>query len=364
MSRICHLTSVHQRYDVRIFMKECISLAKEHEVYLVVADGKGDEVKEGVYIRDTGVLTSRKDRFLNSAGLLYNRAMEIDAEVYHFHDPELIPLGLKLKKKGKKVIYDIHEDVVSDILTKKWIPKLIRKPVALFFKQYQYYAVKKFDYIITATPFIEGLFIKYNKAKVINNFPQIPEREKFDYDTKNEQICYAGLISERRGLNQMVDSFEEPVGKFIIAGRFEEESLLHDVEKRPGWKNINYVGSLPFREAEQVRDTSKIGLLLFHPGPNHTDSQPNKLFEYMEAGLAVVCSNFPLWRDLIEKNNCGICVDPYNVSGIRTAIKDLLGDQEKCREMGLNGRKLILEKYNWKHEAIQLNNIYKTLLNS
>jgi hypothetical protein len=110
--RIAHLTSAHPRDDIRIFLKECRSLAvRGHEVVLVVADGFGDEFRDGVMIADVGRSKGRLDRMVNTTRRVLRKALDLKADIYHLHDPELLPIGLALKSRGKKVVFDAHEDV-------------------------------------------------------------------------------------------------------------------------------------------------------------------------------------------------------------------------------------------------------------
>ena len=171
--KVCHLTSVHSYTDTRIFIKECKSLAKNgFEVHFVVP-GAPTSIIDGVHIhgvtKETG---NRLRRMTETVDRVYRKGLEIDADFYHFHDPELIPVGLKLKKRGKKVIYDVHEDVPRQVLTKKWLPKFTRILVSKVVEKYENRAAKKFDFIITATPFIRDRFLKIDcKALDVNNYP-------------------------------------------------------------------------------------------------------------------------------------------------------------------------------------------------
>ena len=86
------------------------------------------------------------------------------------------------------------------------------------------------------------------------------------------------------------------------------------------------------------------------------------MFEYMSAGLPVIASNFPKWKNIINETNCGICVNPENPDEIAKAIEFIMTHPKKAKEMGQNGRKLIEKKYNWSIEEKKLNIIYSSLL--
>jgi hypothetical protein len=176
LNKIAHLTSAHPRYDSRIFDKMCKSLSKKYNVNLIVADGKGNEVKENISIIDVGKSLNRKDRILNTTKKVFKKAIEMNARIYHLHDPELIPIGLKLKKLGKKVIFDSHEDVPKQILAKHYLNNFIKKTVSFLYAKYEIFTLKKFDFVIAATPFIKEKFIKKGiKSEDINNFPIIDD---------------------------------------------------------------------------------------------------------------------------------------------------------------------------------------------
>ncbi|MGH2645398.1 MAG: glycosyltransferase, partial [Chitinophagaceae bacterium] len=176
MIRVCHLTSVHPRYDVRIFYKECVSLAfAGYEVYLIVADGMGDEVKEGVHIVDVGKReTSRISRFIKTANIVFKKAIDLKAALYHIHDPELLRIAFKLNNKQTKVLYDAHEDLPRQILSKQYINQYTRKAVSVLTENLEVKIVRKLNGVIAASPAIRNRFLRVNKNTIdINNYPII-----------------------------------------------------------------------------------------------------------------------------------------------------------------------------------------------
>ncbi len=359
--KICHLTSVHHRNDTRIFIKEIPSLvAAGHDISVVVADGKGNEKREGYEIFDTGLESSRIRRILYSAGKVYRKALEINAAVYHFHDPELIPVGKKLIRAGKKVIYDVHEDVPRDIISKDWIPQFLRPVVARLFESYENNAAARFNCIIAATPFISKRFMKVNRNTVnINNYPIKNELATHLPENRTKRIVtYIGEITKIRGAKEMITAMEFINGELHLAGPYESVSFKSELQSLAGWEKVKDYGFVNRVQAKEMLAQSLAGLVIFLPEPNHINAQPNKIFEYMSAGVPVIGSDFPLWKEIIEGNRSGICVDPGNPEAIAFAINYIFEHPEEGKNMGMNGLKAIHEKYNWENEVEKLNNLY------
>ena len=368
MKKICQLTSVHPRNDTRIFLKECTSLAAAGwEVHLVVADGKGDDTLNGVFIHDVGKPSGRLDRFIGASKKVYKKGLEIDAELYHFHDPELCSIGLKLMRKGKKVIYDVHEDLPRQILSKHYINALLRKPLAFFVELYENFAARRFSYVITATPYIQKRFEKLNKASEnVNNYPLLNEldTELSDWNERKNEVCYVGNITKIRGLEYVVGAMNQLNGiVFKLAGSFTPNNLKEELAAIPGWDKTDGLGQINRQEVKAVMKSAKAGIVTFLPYGNHVHAQPNKLFEYMSQGIPVIASHFPLWKSIVEGYQCGICVDPANPDEIAEAIRTILGDDQKARSMGERGREAVLQKYNWGFEEKKLIEVYEHLTN-
>lgn len=363
--KICHLTSVHTYKDTRIFYKECASLSKAgFEVHLVAPDAPNN-ISNGIHLH--GLFTKTNNRFLRMTKVVaevYKKAIQIDANVYHFHDPELIPVGLLLKLKGKKVIYDVHEDYPREILSKYWIPKIFRWFISTLFEWFENNSSKIFDVIITATPHINNRFLKLGcNAININNYPILSELYMPENNIQKENVvCYVGSITEVRGIYQMVKALEYTNVKLLLGGMFSPPSLKEKIVQNDGWKSIIYLGYLSREDIKKVLSVSLAGLVVLNPEPNHLNSQPNKLFEYMSAGIPVIASNFPLWKEILEENNCGICVNPFDPKEIADAINWVVNHPREASEMGKRGRELIIKKYNWEKESLKLIKTYQNLL--
>ena len=374
MLKIAHLTSVHPRFDTRIFHKMCQSLAAVgHQVTLIVADGLDDESREGVLILDAGASKGRLDRIRNAPGRVFAKALVLNADLYHLHDPELIPIGLKLKRCGKRVIFDSHEDVPKQMLGKSYLnnPHLNKLLMWMLSKGIAFYenkACARFDGVVTATRFILDKFLRINSRTVdINNFPLLGELDaQIPWDTKAPEACYVGGIARIRGIVQVTQAMGEvrSMALLNLCGRFSEPAVEEECKAMPGWSNVNEYGFVDRGGVRDVLARSMAGLVTFYPLPNHIDAQPNKLFEYMSAGIPVIASDFPLWREIVLGNQCGLCVDPLEPVAIARAIDFLIEHRDEAREMGENGRRAVMERYNWANEERKLLHFYEDILDA
>ncbi|UVW30308.1 glycosyltransferase family 4 protein [Massilia sp. H6] len=363
MCKIVHLTSAHPRNDIRIFIKQCRTLAAHgYDVTLVVADGKGDAHVDGVTIADVGRLPGRLNRIFKVTKRVFDKAVALDADIYQFHDPELLPAGLKLKRLGKTVIFDSHEDTASQLVGKPYLDPLSRRVLPAMFAAYERFACSRFDGVIAATPCIRDLFLKINPVTVdINNFPIVGEfSTATPWNLKKDEVCYVGAISGIRGIRQMVRaaSLLQSGARLNLAGRFFDPVSEAQVRAHPGWGRVADLGLLDRAGVRDVMARSVAGLVTLLPLPNHVDSLPTKMFEYMSSGIPVIASNFKLWREIVEGNECGICVDPLDPQAIATAIDYLVCNPDIAKSMGERGRRAVMERYNWDVEATRLTDFY------
>lgn len=366
MKKIAHLTTVHKRFDTRIFIKMCSSIAKyDYDISLVVADGKRDQVKNGVSIINVGPKNeNRLLRMTKTVNRAFEKAMDLDADIYHLHDPELTMAGLKLKKLGKKVIFDAHEDLPKQIIVKPYLNKTTRIFLSKIFSFYEKWIYPKFDAIVAATPFIREKFLKINPNTLdINNYPLLHE---FDYNNnwlrRENEVTYVGGITKIRGIENIVSALDHTNSVCLnLAGTFGDTAFEEQIKNHESWAMVNELGFLNRQKVNKLLARSKAGIVTYLPAPNHFDAQPNKMFEYMSAGLPIISSNFRLWREIIEDNQCGLCVNPRDPKGIGEAMQYLIDHPLKAQEKGQNGRLAIEKKYNWSIEEKKLIKLYREL---
>lgn len=361
------MTSSHPAEDVRIFHKECKSLHQAGYDVFLIAPGESFE-KEGIHIVGVGHLgAGRKERFLKTAKDVYRKALQIDASIYHFHDPELLPYGVKLAKRGKCVIFDSHEHVVELMMDRDYIPNVIRIPGRFILDKYVRACVKKLSAVITVTPHIVRYYEQCAKKTVqIANFPIIAESQFEKLAPRNRSIVFAGGISSQWDHHRIINAIADiPECTYNLCGSVSVE-YLEKLKNIRGWEKVNYIGKLPFSEVSTFLKKSSIGVALLIPSHNTGGMEGTigntKIFEEMMAGLPIICTNFVLWKEMVDKHKCGIYVDPQNVDAIRDAIKWLLDNPKEAFSMGLNGIQAIRSEYNWSQEANKLNSLYAELL--
>lgn len=316
--------------------------------------------------------TSRFARMTRTVWLIYREALRQEADVYHFHDPELIPAGLLLRLAGKNVIYDLHEDYPKDILAKGYLPRWSRGTVAWLMEQLEKATCRHFSAIVAVTPAIaERLRMINRRTVVVYNYPRQEEvvlRDFFvPWSARQQTIAYIGGITRQRGIREMVAAMNIVLPSLgatleLLGPTVSGDIQLEEFQKHPGWARVRYRGVLDSESTFRTLHTVKAGLVPFHPIPNALESLPQKLFEYMGAGIPVIASNFPLWRRIVEDSGCGIVVDPLDPVSIAQAIEYVLTHPHEAEEMGRRGQAAVLERYNWSKEAEKLVALYSGLV--
>lgn len=369
--RIVHLTSVHSPFDVRIFVKECRSLARAGFHVTIIAPHTRDERVDGVHIKSVPMKASdgRLTRMTRTTWNVLRRAIDLDADLYHFHDPELIPVGLWLRWKGKKVIYDIHEDVPKDVVLKEYLPRWTRPPLASLIALLEEIAAKRFSALITVSPLIAERFYPHNgRTVLVFNYPELPsgtESNSVPWQSRHPVIVFPGGILPERGIREMVYAMACLPHQFPatleIASHYFPQDILEELQRHPGWRRVRLLGSLSRSQVQQRMAQAMAGIVTYLPDGQNLGAMPHKLFEFMASGIPVIASDFPLWRKLLEDVGCAVFVNPRHPDAIARAIEFIITHPADAEAMGERGKNAVCRVFNWNSQARELVNLYNGL---
>ena len=378
-AKVCIFTTVHPPFDTRTFHKEAKTLARAgYDVTLIVQHDR-DEVVEGVKIIALSKPRNRLTRIFGLTWRAFRLALRQKADVYHFHDPELLAVGVLLKLFTRsKVIYDVHEDVPKQILNKSWLPLWTRKPLSVVYEIVERICLPFIDVIVIAEDSYIDNYRGRENVIAIRNYPFLTnltidsaDGNPGENSVQDFRVTYVGGITKLRGALELIEAlrvlkeaaYQTVVLRLIgpLFPRTLERELNNLIQQYGLEKNVRIPGPVAHEKVASILARSNIGVAILHPDPNYVESLPTKLFEYMAAGLPVMASNFPLWREIVEGNNCGLCVDPLDPKATAQAIEYLLTHPEEARRMGENGRRAVEEKYNWETEGEKLLDLYKKL---
>jgi glycosyltransferase involved in cell wall biosynthesis len=361
--RVVHVSSVHQAGDPRIFEKQCTSLRRAGYDVRLVATGQVPahaELPVIAYRRSD----HRVVRMTAGVARAVVRAVAMRPKVVHLHDPELIPAVPFLRLLGIKVVFDSHEHIVASMPSKAYLRAGVRKVVQRFSALLVAMVDRTASAVVVATPAIATEF--HNpRTVVVQNFPVLDQwLDIGDRIRATNQLVYVGGITEGRGAFGMLDAIErlgESHGaRLALAGPVAPE-LLSRMQQHPGWRHADYVGVLDRAQVADLLARSTIGVVLLLPEPNYLRSQPTKMFEYMAAGLPVLASDYPLWRELVLPAGTGAVADPLDVGSVVREAAHLLEHPEERAAMGRRGRELVETTRNWRVEAEHLVELYDEL---
>lgn len=375
--KVCHLASKHKMNDMRIFEKECKSLAKAgFDVTLI---GFGDTAKTEVIdgVRCISLFCPIK----NNLELLKKRnkmsletALEVDADIYHLHEPELLPVGMKLKRKGKIVIFDSHEyygwqlrDNIHKIKVIK-VPAFLMKVFGNLYMHYEKHVCMKIDGVVQVCTMngVDYFDHRCQKTLFIRNLPSLSDytrKTPIDY-SQGPAVAMIGGITKERGITQLVEAAHHAKAKLLLAGAFSPKTYETELKESPAYACVDYKGFLDKKGMVALLEEANIGAsTLLNVGQyDKIDTLPTKVYDYMSMQLPVVISNTDFAQKMNEKYHFAICIDPEKPEDIADAIKWLKEHPEQAVEMGNNGRKAIEEEFNWEKESEKLVDFYKNLL--
>lgn len=300
-------------------------------------------------------------------------ALKTKASIYHYHDPELLPMGFVLRWVfGKKVVFDVHESVPRQIMSKPYLPRFTRRAIS-------------FCYKLIERVFITGqTMIVANKNSVsdysshtylVQNYPLADEQmvaAASDGKQRNgiPLLVYVGRVSRIRGAVvcielaaglarrghdfrvQLIGPYSETFGTELKA-KIEE---LHLQDK------VTLTGHMDWPEAMKLTSQAAIGLCLLLPEPNYTACLATKIIEYMMVGTPVLASDFDVWRPYVEGESTGMMANPTSIDDVVNVCEQMLGNPDELANMGRRGMEAVRTRYNWNREFEVLLECYENLL--
>lgn len=374
MKHICFISSAFGRDDSLIVMRQGRSLAESgFQVTYLVCDDQPDAFDKGIHYISTGYKPkSKKDRLKNNPRIIKEKLAEIDADVYQIAEPELFRVGFWLKRKGKKVIYNMRE-WYPGYYSRKFKNNQVKKFVHFLSEKYLKHSVKRFDAVVSCLVDKSEYIRKRLPCKLfedVTNYPLIDHDFSLsfeEYCSRKPVVCYFGSIYTNSCQEEMLDALTDfPEVTYLLAGIFYQDSYQQKLMQKAAWKQVEFINGFKREELPSiinqavignvVRDFSKTG------SPNGSRSVI-KIYETMEAGVPVVLSKVPLYEKMVEKYHCGICINPHSVEDFKNAIAYLLTHKKEAYEMGQNGRKAVLEEYSWDSQYKKYLSVIEKLLN-
>lgn len=351
-------------------MRQCKSLkAHGFDVSIITNDGDPDEILDGIPIFDCKKTWPRWKTLLFAKRQFMAKALEINADIYQLHSPELLSLGLSLKKAGKRVVYDAHEDMPRHIMEKEWLPRGSRQAISIMFEKYMMSTLSKYDEIISPHfHVIDKMKLSFGKGIAICNFPILSINDYLsveNYCNRDNIICYSGTVYDYSNQEEVLLALERlPETQYRIAG-YIEESHCQRLMDMPSGDRVKFLGRLSRSDLHEFYQASLVGLVVYDYKLNLGDRLgsygTNKIFEYMEAGIPFIATDYLLWKDIVDRYECGICVTPGRSDEIAAAIEFLLNDRERAYWMGQNGRRAVFDEFNWASEEKKYVGLFRRL---
>ncbi len=365
--KVVHLTSVHQPFDTRIFLKQCRTLAREGFEVVLIAPHTREEVVEGVQIRPVEQPRGRFARMLFTTFRIAFSALHENGDLYHIHDPELLPVGRWLQWRGYHVVFDMHENLPKSLLTKRWIWRPLRRPASFLCRVFERYLLGSLPVVFAETSY-QADYQWVKQSRIALNMPVIEDIPLTRQQHVTPTVGYIGVVCPSRGSRLTVEALGrlkqsgcevnfECVGPISV----EHQRELTECAGKLGSPGIRFYGEMPPQNGWSIIAQCHIGLAILQAVPNFIHSYPTKMFEYMAMGLPVIVTDVPLYRQVIESADCGICVDPENPAAVTEAIRWLVAHPDESARMGQRGRQAVLQHYSWEAEADKLLNLYEEL---
>ena len=374
--KVCHFASVHTTTDTRVFHRECTSLAKFFDVTFIGIGNKSG-LMNNVNVIAVPKPSNRIYRLLFTTWKVFFLAWKQHADIYHIHDAELIPFAFLFALRGKKVIYDIHENTYEDIMRKPWILDSFRWVLGLLFKTLEWLSAQSmYTILVIAKPEFAKKFIT-RKRVIIQNFADFEQFNSYRITQRQaivaNNLFYIGTVYDYYyDLIPIIKALHilKQQGKIIhfhcvgYKGRYVDTVLSKLPEYEELKEQLHFYGYLNTTEGYEISKTCKVGLCLKNQPEEILLSHERKFFEYMAAGLPVLACNYHIYKEIIDTHQIGKYVTIDDAKAISAALDELFFTTQKLDMYAANGVDAAELTFNWHAEETKLVDLYNNMANA
>lgn len=363
------LSTVHPPSDPRIVHKIVPALTKNYKVYACLPHAKESmDGQNDVTMIRLPHFRSLYNRIWLSHPLVLWKCFRLKPSIVHIFVPELIPIAFFFSWFGAEIIYEVQENLYKKFSIKSYNNSWLFKKL---FHYFDHLARRKFHLIFTENAYLgEYQHLKYPNA-VIHNYVSLPFIEQF-YRKGEPNIppvfYYCGVISMERCFDTMVKAFvilKKRVADFKVYFFGPVRFSASEAEQIPGFDivkdHFEFYGYTDLRVTLKHATGSTAGIALLKPVADYMDSYPTKLFEYMAMELPVITSDFPLYKNVVERTNSGFCISPFDHEKLAEQLFWLIQNPEGAKLLGKNGKTAVKSEYNWTNEEKILLSFYEKI---
>lgn len=367
--RICFVTSMHDWNDDRIFERAAVGLASLGHQVTFVAPAGNDMESEGVFIKAITKRT-RIQKHLFGPGEAFRQMKKIEADIYHFYNPNMMWKMRGWAKKGHAVFIDIHENYEARVDALP-LPAWFRKKAVICYRSLENWFCSSYNGITVVTETMaQKLSSSGTPVLVVDNVPYLKRLEQVqpaEIKDIRPTIITSGSHSDARNCMKAVEALpfivkEVPGVMMKFVGRFQppeyEKALIQKANELGVSGNFETEGMLPWLENFKRISKAHIGCVFYNDNLNNRVTLPNRLYEYMYVGLAVLGEDFPEVRNVLNKNNCGEVVNSQDPKDIAEKAIRLLKNPAQLNEYTKNARKAILLNHNFENALKALETFY------
>ncbi len=370
---VCHFTAAHGELKSRSYHMQCKPMAEAGVSVIYASPAAASEGQRNVRFVSLPKLTGKIRTLLASPSLL-RVLLRQRASVYHFQDPELLPLAFVMKTFFRKwIVFDCYEDFPSMAYTMRGLPVVLRPAVAKAVQLVQRLGALSFDGVMTADPLSLRRFGQSGKSEKLTfyNFPNLEFFPAPEPGVKDFDVVYRGGLSERAGTWNLLDAVRllavrgKPIRVLLIgySDNREVEAALRARIRLLGLTDaVEIQGRIEHHEMAKALSRARIGVSPLQDIRKFRVNIPVKAFEYWACGLPVVASDLPPIRPFFKNVDGGLLFPAGDVKALAESIGWLLEHPQSAARMGRNGRKAIETRFTHRNEIRKLLRFYSRIV--